>query len=95
MDQKRKPAGLILAAGFSSRMGDFKPLLKIDRHNPCLLYTSKPEKKIKTANPLEKKVTAVRAALSPMKYAIRDSEIRPPSSGKNGRRLKAASIPLE
>lgn len=34
MDQKRKPAGLILAAGFSSRMRDFKPLLKIDRHNP-------------------------------------------------------------
>ena len=34
MDQNRKPAGLILAAGLSSRMGEFKPLMKIDRHNP-------------------------------------------------------------
>ena len=41
MDQKRKPAGLILAAGFSSRMGDFKPLLKIDRHNPLEIFINK------------------------------------------------------
>ena len=34
MNQERKPAGLILAAGFSSRMKDFKPLMKIGRHNP-------------------------------------------------------------
>ena len=34
MDQIRKPAGLILAAGFSSRMKDFKPLMKIGGLSP-------------------------------------------------------------
>lgn len=34
MDQIKKPAGLILAAGFSSRMKDFKPLMKIGGLSP-------------------------------------------------------------
>ncbi len=34
MDKLIKPAGLILSAGFSSRMKDFKPLMKIDGLTP-------------------------------------------------------------
>lgn len=34
MDIKRNPAGLILSAGFSSRMNDFKPLMKIGSSCP-------------------------------------------------------------
>ena len=34
MNEKRKPAGLILSAGFSSRMNDFKPLMKIGGRTP-------------------------------------------------------------
>ena len=34
MEQIKKPAGLILAAGFSSRMKDFKPLMKIGNLSP-------------------------------------------------------------
>ncbi len=34
MNDKRKPAGLILSAGFSSRMKDFKPLMKIGGRTP-------------------------------------------------------------
>ncbi len=34
MDKSMKPAGLILSAGFSSRMKDFKPLMKIGKLTP-------------------------------------------------------------
>lgn len=34
MNDKMRPAGLILSAGFSSRMKDFKPLMKIGGRTP-------------------------------------------------------------
>ena len=34
MNDKRRPVGLILSAGFSSRMKDFKPLMKIGGRTP-------------------------------------------------------------
>ena len=34
MDIRRNPAGLILSAGYSSRMNDFKPLMKIGNSCP-------------------------------------------------------------
>lgn len=40
MDNNRRPAGLILAAGFSSRMKDFKPLMKIGSMTPLEILIS-------------------------------------------------------
>ena len=40
MDNNKRPAGLILAAGFSSRMKDFKPLMKIGNMTPLEILIS-------------------------------------------------------
>ena len=41
MNDKRIPVGLILSAGFSSRMKDFKPLMKIGGRTPLQMLIRK------------------------------------------------------